>query len=116
MYSCSQSVSLCHSLLSTLDDPSNALALAQVASLKRHVTPSAHHIHPTKVTTSHLQGKYGVEIRIESVNKVNSHSRVRISHGLNKFVTDFSVSILAQATALTRMCFFFFVDGLIVDY
>ena len=39
-----------------------------------------------EVTTSHLQGKYGVEIRIESVNKDNSHSWVRISHGLNKLV------------------------------
>ena len=37
-----------------------------------------------EVTTSYLQGKYGVEIRIESVNKDNSHSWVRISHGLNK--------------------------------
>ena len=42
------------------------------------------------VTTSYLQGKYGVEIRIESVNKDNSHSCVRISHGLNKLVTDLS--------------------------
>ena len=41
-----------------------------------------------EVTTSCLQGKYGVEIRIESVNKDNSHSWVRISHGLNKLVTD----------------------------
>ena len=41
-----------------------------------------------EVTTSHLQGKYGVEIRIESVNKDNSHSWVRISHGVNKLVTD----------------------------
>ena len=41
-----------------------------------------------EVTTSHLQGKHGVEIRIESVNKDNSHSWVRISHGLNKVVTD----------------------------
>ena len=41
-----------------------------------------------EVTTSHLQGKYGVEIRIESVNNDNSHSWVRISHGLNKLVTD----------------------------
>ena len=41
-----------------------------------------------EVTTSYLQGKHGVEIRIESVNKDNSHSWVRISHGLNKFVTD----------------------------
>ena len=41
-----------------------------------------------EVATSYLQGKYGVEIRIESVNKDNPHSRVRISHGLNKLVTD----------------------------
>ena len=41
-----------------------------------------------EVTTSYLQGKYGVEIRIESANKDNSHSWVRISHGLNKLVTD----------------------------
>ena len=39
-------------------------------------------------TTSYLQSKNGVEIRIESVNKDNSHSWVRISHGLNKMVTD----------------------------
>ena len=31
-----------------------------------------------------------MEIRIESVNKNNSHSWVRISHGLNKLVTDLS--------------------------
>ena len=43
-----------------------------------------------EVTTSNLQGKYGVEIRIESVNKDNSHSRVRISDGLNRLVTDLS--------------------------
>ena len=41
-----------------------------------------------EVTTSYLQDKNGVEIRIESVNKDNSHSWVRISHGLNKLVTD----------------------------
>ena len=33
-------------------------------------------------------GKHGVEIRIESVNKDNSQSWVRISHGVNKLVTD----------------------------
>ena len=33
------------------------------------------------VATCCLQNKYGVEIRINSVNKDNSHSRVRISHG-----------------------------------
>ena len=41
-----------------------------------------------EVTTCCLQGKFGVEIRIEHVNKDNSHSWVRISHGLNKLVTD----------------------------
>ena len=43
-----------------------------------------------EVTTSYLQGKYGVEIRNESVNKDNSHSWVRISHGFIKLVTDLS--------------------------
>ena len=43
-----------------------------------------------QVTTSYLQGTYGVEIRIECVNKDNSHSWVRISHGLNKVVMDLS--------------------------
>ena len=37
-----------------------------------------------EVTTSYLQSEYGMEIRIESVNKDHSHSWVRISHGLNK--------------------------------
>ena len=41
-----------------------------------------------EVTTSYLQGKYGVEIRILSMNKDNSHSWVRISHGLDKLVTN----------------------------
>ena len=36
-----------------------------------------------EVTTSYQQAKYGVEIRIESVNKDNSH-------GMNKLVTDLS--------------------------
>ena len=41
-----------------------------------------------EVTTSNLQGKYRVEIRTESINKDNSHSWIRISHGLNKLVTN----------------------------
>ena len=40
-----------------------------------------------EVTTRCPQCKYGVEIRIESVNKDHSHSWVRISHGLNKLAT-----------------------------
>ena len=39
-----------------------------------------------EVATSCLHGKYGVEIRIMSMNRDNSHSWVRISHGSNKFV------------------------------
>ena len=39
-------------------------------------------------TTCCLQGKYGVETRILSLSEDNSHSWVRISHGLNKLVTN----------------------------
>ena len=41
-----------------------------------------------EVTTCCLHGKYGVELRISSVNRDNTHSWVRISHGSNKFVMD----------------------------
>ena len=41
-----------------------------------------------EITICCLQGKYGVEIRIESMNKDNSHSWVRISRDLNKLVTN----------------------------
>ena len=41
-----------------------------------------------EVTTSCLQGKYGSEIRIKSVKKDNSHSSVRVSHGMKKLVTN----------------------------
>ena len=40
-----------------------------------------------EITTCCLQGKYGVDIRIKSMSKDNSHSWVRISHDLNKLVT-----------------------------
>ena len=39
-----------------------------------------------EVATSFLHGKHGVEIRIWSLNRDNTHSWVRISHGSNKFV------------------------------
>ena len=41
-----------------------------------------------EVTTCCLQDKYGVEIRFKSMNRDHSHSWVRISHGLNKLVTN----------------------------
>ena len=41
-----------------------------------------------EITTSYLYGKHGIEIRIWSLRKDNSHSGVRISHGSNKFVID----------------------------
>ena len=41
-----------------------------------------------EVTTSFQHFKYGIEIRIESVNKDSSHSWVRISHGTVKYVID----------------------------
>ena len=41
-----------------------------------------------EVTTSFQHVKYGIEIRIESVNQDNSHSWVRISYGTVKYVND----------------------------
>ena len=41
-----------------------------------------------EITTSYLYGKHGIEIRIWSLRKDNSHSWVRLSHGSNKFVID----------------------------
>ena len=43
-----------------------------------------------EVATCCLHGKYGVEIRIMSMNEDNSQSWVRISHGSNKLVTNLS--------------------------
>ena len=39
-------------------------------------------------TTSFQHFKYGIEIRIKSVNQDDSHSWVRISYGTVKYVTD----------------------------
>ena len=39
-----------------------------------------------EVATSYLHGKYGVEITISSLNRDNTHSWVRISHGTSRFV------------------------------
>ena len=41
-----------------------------------------------EITTSFQHFKYGIEVRIESVNKDNSHSWVRISYGTIKYVID----------------------------
>ena len=40
-----------------------------------------------EVTTSFQHFKYGIEVRIESVNQDDSHSWVRISYGTVKYVT-----------------------------
>ena len=37
-------------------------------------------------TTSYLHGKHGVDIRIMSLSRDDTHSLVRFSHGSNKFV------------------------------
>ena len=42
-----------------------------------------------EVTTSFQHFKYGIEVRIESVNKDNSHSWVRISNGTVRYVNDY---------------------------
>ena len=67
-----------------------------------------------EVTTNYQQGKYGVEVRIESVNKDNSHPWVRISHGLNKLVTDLidkEYDDDEQETSETMTELFAFEDG-----
>ena len=49
--------------------------------MKNHLTQKVrgnNKIGPVLEVSSYLQGKYGVEIRIESINKDNSHSWVRI--------------------------------------
>ena len=55
-----------------------------------------------EVTTSYLQGIYGVEIRIESIIKDNSHSWVRISHGLNIDLIDKEYDDNDQETSETK--------------
>ena len=57
-----------------------------------------------EVTTCCLQGKYGVEIRIESMNKDNSHSWVRISHGSNKIVGPRRQRAGNLRNAVRRLC------------
>ena len=39
-----------------------------------------------EVATSYLHGKHGVEVRIMSLSRDNTHSWVRISHGSNEYV------------------------------
>ena len=41
-----------------------------------------------EVATCRLHGKYGIEIRIKSMNKENSRSWARISHALDKLHTN----------------------------
>ena len=58
-----------------------------------------------EVATCCLHGKYGVEIRIMFMNKDNSHSWVRISHGSNKFVTNWTtMSRKSQKCSSENMC------------
>ena len=45
-----------------------------------------------EVATCCLHGKYGVEIRIMSLNRDKTHSWVRISHGSNRFVMNLNMS------------------------
>ena len=55
----------------------------------KRMDPRKHQIRPVlEVATSYLHGQYGVEIRIWSLNKDNTHSWFRISHGSSKFVMD----------------------------
>ena len=58
-----------------------------------------------EVTTCCQQGKDGVEIRIMSIGKDNSHSWVRISHGLNKIGHEFEQQRAGNLrSAVRRIC------------
>ena len=55
-----------------------------------------------------LHGKYGVEIRIMSMNKDKSHSCVRISHGSNKLFTRVILQLIkGRKTTKKRTCWLF---------
>ena len=56
---------------------------------KKHHNRKAGSKETPKVATSYLHGKYGVEIRIMSLNRDNTHSWVRISHISNKVCDEF---------------------------
>ena len=45
-----------------------------------------------EIATSYLHGKNGVEVRIMSLNRDNTHSWVRNTHGSNKLVTNLNNS------------------------
>ena len=49
-----------------------------------------------EVTTSFQHFKYGIEIRIESVNKDNSHSWVRISYGTIKYMWSIQIKTIQK--------------------
>ena len=59
----------------------------------------------SEIATCCLHGNYGVEIRIMSVNRDNSHSWVRISHGSNRFVMNLNnneTEIVKTTPQMTR--------------
>ena len=68
----------------------SGLSWVHLAKKWKHIWPDRIDFEGTPKLGSYWksQGNYGVEIRIESMNKDHSHSWVRISHGLNKLVTD----------------------------
>ena len=55
---------------------------------KRRIQGNMRIVPVLEVTTSFQHFKYGIEIRIESVNQDDSHSWVRIFHGTVKYVID----------------------------
>ena len=52
----------------------------------------------SEVTTSYLQGKYGLEIRMESVKQDSSHSWVRISDDNEQETSETKTDIFALKT------------------
>ena len=57
-----------------------------------------------EVATSYLYGKHGVEIRIWSLNRDNTHSWVRISHGSNNVCDEFEQRNRNPRRSARRIC------------
>ena len=50
-----------------------------------------------EVATSYLHGKYGIEVRIMSLSRDNTHSWVRISHGSKKFAMNLNLLMMLRS-------------------
>ena len=75
--------------LNTVTCREYTLPREEAASQRKGWIPGNTKIGPLlEVATSCLHSKHGVEVRIMSLSRDNTHSWVRVSHGANKFVNN----------------------------